>query len=75
MKKDKGFWLVTVAAVVLYVFASRQAQAWRGYDAVGGEIMILTIPMWYRAVKDTIRETVSLAREIIREGEHDGGEL
>ena len=51
MKKDKGFWLVTVAAVVLYVFASRQAQAWRGYAAVGGELLILFIPVAYQALQ------------------------
>lgn len=73
--KNKGFWITLMVSIVLYALARHQAQAWRGYAAVGGEILILTIPIWYRAIKDTIRETVSLAREIIREGEHDGGEL
>ena len=51
MKKDKGFWLVTVAAVVLYALARHQAQAWRGYAAVGGELLILFIPVAYKALQ------------------------
>ena len=53
-------------AVALYLWARSMAQAARGYDAVGGELLILGLP-WYieaigRTVKDWIRE--------IREGLH-----
>jgi len=60
-------WLVRVLlAVALYLWARSMAQAARGYNAVGGELLILGLP-WYieaigRTVKDWIRE--------IREGLH-----
>ena len=49
--KNKGFWRTLAASIVLYALARHQAQAWRGYAAVGGELLILFIPVAYRALQ------------------------
>ena len=49
--KNKGFWITLAASIMLYALARRQAQAWRGYAAVGGELLILFIPVAYRALQ------------------------
>ena len=49
--KNKGFWITLAASIVLYALARHQARAWRGYDAVGGELLILFIPVAYKALQ------------------------
>ena len=44
-------YLVTIA---LYLFAHGEAVVWRGCEAVGGELLILTLPFWWRSVKQTV---------------------
>lgn len=53
----------TAAAVVLYLAARSHANAWRGYEAVGGELLILGLPMYIHSVLPTLRDWVRDIRE------------
>ena len=73
MKRYKGrtsliktaLWWVgwTAVAVVLYLAARSRANAWRGYDAVGGELLILGLPMYIHGVLPTLRDWARDIRE------------
>ena len=58
-----AFWWVkwTAIAIVLYLAARSRATAWRGYEAVGGELLILGLPAYIHAIVPTLRDW---AREI-----------
>ena len=49
--------ILTVTAVV-FIKARAYAGAWRGYDAMGGEFMLLLLPIIYYLLKQTIRDYV-----------------
>ena len=53
----------TAAAVVLYLAARSRANAWRGYEAVGGELLILGLPMYIHSVLPTLRDWARDIRE------------
>ena len=60
-----AFWWIkwTAIAVVLYLAARSRATAWRGYEAVGGELLILGLPMYIRSVLPTLRDWARDIRE------------
>lgn len=49
--------ILTVTAVV-FIKARAYAGAWRGYDAMGGEFLLLLLPIIYYLLKQTIRDYV-----------------
>ena len=49
---------VLTATAVLFVKAQSVALASRGYLAIGGEIMLLLLPIIYYLLKQTIRDYV-----------------
>lgn len=64
--------LATVLLVTAFAFAwGRQvAQAERGYNAIGGEHLLLLLPAMYYAGKRTIQDWIADIRERRREGHH-----
>lgn len=73
MKRYKGrtslikmaLWWVrwTAIAVALYLAARSHANAWRGYEAVGGELLILGLPIYIHGVLPTLRDWARDIRE------------
>lgn len=56
MKKTvKKYVVLTLASVLLFAVEHKQATAWRGYKAIGGEHLILLIPILYALSKDTFK--------------------
>jgi len=55
------FWFV-VAVLTIWVFRCGQAAAFaqRGYKAVGGEYLLLTIPIWIAVGKGMLREFTNM---------------
>lgn len=49
--------ILTVTAVA-FIKARAYAGVWRGYDAIGGEFMLLLLPIIYYLLKQTIRDYV-----------------
>lgn len=49
-----ALWLLALS--VLYVLAHAAATAERGYEAVGGEVFVWLIPLFYWLIKSSIRE-------------------
>ena len=57
----------TGIAVVLYLAARSHANAWRGYEAVGGELLMLGLPAYIHAIVPTVRDWAREIREAIHE--------
>lgn len=66
MKRNAGVRQIRQAllAIALYILTSHYADAWRGYDAVGGEVLLLTLPLWWDTLTGTLR---GMAKELLRE--------
>ena len=57
-------WLVRVLlAVALYLWARTEAQAARGYDAAGGELLLLGLPWYIEYIGRTVGDWVAWIRE------------
>lgn len=54
----KWFLLISIG-IVLFMAGSRQAYHYRGYEAIGGEIFLLAIPLIYKAMEDMVRDLVA----------------
>lgn len=55
-KERREFFIVIGLTIILYTISSTIGLLERGYDATGGEIMILTIPAIYYAIKLPVEE-------------------
>ena len=62
--------ILTVTAVV-FIKARAYAGAWRGYDAMGGEFLLLLLPIIYYLAKQTIRDFAADIAELIRNAPED----
>lgn len=67
--------LLELAAVLLvtalaFAWGRQVAQAERGYNAIGGEYLLLLLPAMYYAGKRTIQDWIADIRERRREGHH-----
>lgn len=55
--------LLTAAAVLLFEQARIYALAVRGYEAIGGEYLVLAIPLIWYCIEAAIRDTVQCVRK------------
>jgi len=55
--------LLTVAAVALFERARIYALADRGYEAIGGEYLVLALPLLWYGIESTFRDTVRNIRK------------
>lgn len=55
-KEKREFFIIIGLTIILYTVSSTIGLLERGYDATGGEIMILTIPAIYYAIKLPVEE-------------------
>lgn len=62
---------VLTATAVLFVKAQSVALASRGYFAIGGEFMLLLLPIIYYLAKQTIRDFAADIAELIRNAPED----
>lgn len=72
-KRSLAFMICELAAVLLmtaaaFVWGRQTAQAQRGYDAFGGEYLLLLLPAIYYASKRTLLDWITDIREMQREG-------
>lgn len=58
---------LTAAGVALYLWARGYANTQRGYEAVGGEVFLLALPLVWLMVEITIRDAINLFRELWKE--------
>lgn len=63
MNKLKKAALIVALTAVTYVLAHHQATMWRGYEAIGGELLIWILPAAVWAVKHTVADW---ARDIMQ---------
>lgn len=59
--------LLTAAGVVFYLWGHKYALAYRGYEAVGGEVLLLGLPLVWFAVEGMIRDTAAQFRSLWKE--------
>ena len=67
--------LLELAAVLLvtalaFAWGRQVAQAERGYNAIGGEHLLLLLPAMYYAGKRTIQDWIAEFQEMWKEGNH-----
>jgi len=49
---------ITISGILLFMAGSRQAFRYRGYDAIGGEVFLLLLPVIYYVIEQTALELV-----------------
>lgn len=54
----------TGIAVLLFPLARRSAGNWRGYEAIGGEILILGLPVYIHALRAVAKDWEREIKEI-----------
>lgn len=59
---------VLLATALAFAWGKQVAQAERGYEAIGGEYLLLLLPAIYYTGKRTILDWVADLRELWREG-------
>lgn len=69
IKTDRLIKAIVIMAMttVTYEIAHYQAVAWRGYDAVGGELLIWILPAAIWAVRRTVADWITEIQEIYHE--------
>ncbi len=60
--------MIMALTAITYEIAHHQSVAWRGYDAVGGELLIWILPAAIWAVRSTVADWVTEIRAIWEEG-------
>lgn len=67
--KDKLWWAAAVflLTALTYELAHHQATAWRGYEAVGGELLIWALPAMLWALRRTAADWTVEIKEIYGE--------
>ncbi len=58
MKTMLKYVMLTLVSLVLYGFAAEYALRERGYSAVGGEVIILFLPLFYYLVSKFVKEFI-----------------
>lgn len=58
MKTMLKYIMLVLASLVLYGFAAEYALRERGYSAVGGEAVVLFLPLFYYLVSESIKEFI-----------------
>lgn len=61
--------IVLLATALVFRLGVATAKAERGYDAHGGEYLLLTLPVLYYAGKQTLQDWLADLREIRRGGQ------
>ncbi|WP_298029725.1 hypothetical protein [uncultured Dysosmobacter sp.] len=49
---------LTVCGILLYLYAAKYALTQRGYFAVGGEVFLLLLPVYYYIVSTIVRDVI-----------------
>lgn len=62
VEKTEKYIFLEVVGIVLFECAATYATARRGYDAVGGEYLLLFLPVIYAAVTSVARDFAELFR-------------
>lgn len=63
--------LLAVAGIALFERARPFAFEQRGYEAIGGEVFLLALPLVWFGIESMIRGMVTMARELWRGGGHE----
>lgn len=56
IKRMAGWALGWTGSIVIYLYAREEALVWRGYEAVGGEILLLFLPIVTKIIVQTASE-------------------
>lgn len=64
IKRMAGWALGWTGSIVIYLYAREEALVWRGYEAAGGEILLLFLPIVAKVIAQTASEWSELFRAI-----------
>lgn len=56
IKRMAGWALGWAGSIAIYLYAREEALVWRGYEAVGGEILLLFLPIVTKIIVQTASE-------------------
>ena len=56
IKRMAGWALGWTGSIVIYLYAREEALVWRGYEAAGGEILLLFLPIVAKVIAQTASE-------------------
>lgn len=54
---------ITVCGILLFKWGQAAAYAQRGYQAIGGEIFLLFLPLFWKLVEATIKDGITLGKK------------
>lgn len=63
--------LLSIAGIALFERARVFAFAERGYEAIGGEVFLLALPLVWFGIESMIRDMVKIVRELRKGGGHE----
>ena len=68
---SKKYVTLAIAGFVLFRIAAAAAYESRGYRAVGGEVLLLLLPVIWYGMENVVRDTIRWCREVLRHDELD----
>ena len=71
-KRWVGWALGWTGSIVIYLYAREEALVWRGYEAVGGEILLLFLPIVAKVIAQTASEWSELFSSDKKSSQQEG---
>ena len=72
IKRMAGWALGWTGSIVIYLYAREEALVWRGYEAAGGEILLLFLPIVAKVIAQTASEWSELFSSDKKSSQQDG---
>lgn len=72
IKRMAGWALGWTGSIVIYLYAREEALVWRGYEAVGGEILLLFLPIVTKIIVQTASEWSELFSSDKKSSQQEG---
>lgn len=54
---------ITVCGILLFKWGQAAAYAQRGYKAIGGEVFLLFLPLFWRLIETAIKDGITLGKK------------
>ena len=62
---------ITLAGIFLFLWAKQAAGEWRGYDAYGGEYLLLPLPLWWWLCERITRDFIAAVKANLEPKNHN----
>lgn len=63
VKKISKYITLFIIGILLYSISADVAYIQRGYKSIGGEVLILLLPLWWYLAETTIKDTIKWIKE------------